>query len=89
MAAGVAHEVRNPLMAIKLLVQTALDRGESACLRRRDLEVLDEEVERLERLTRTFLDFARPPRPNKESLDVQAIIERSVELLATKPNCMT
>src|SRR5262249_38180945 len=54
-AAGFAHEVRNPLMSMKLLVQSAARRG--AGLSERGLGVLEEEIGRLETLTSTFLDF--------------------------------
>ncbi|MCX7699545.1 MAG: ATP-binding protein [Gemmataceae bacterium] len=84
MAAGVAHEVRNPLTAIKLLVQSALDRGPDAALSGRDLQVLDEEVARLERLTSTFLDFARPPRPEKRLIDVAEVLQRVLELVGPR-----
>ncbi len=84
MAAGVAHEVRNPLTAIKLLVQSALDRGPEASLTGRDLQVLDEEVARLERLTSTFLDFARPPRLEKRPVDLTEVTQRVLELIAPR-----
>ena len=84
MAAGVAHEVRNPLTAIKLLVQSALDRGADARLTGRDLQVLEEEVDRLERLTSTFLDFARPPRLQKQNVEVAEVTQRVLELIAPR-----
>src|SRR5260370_9425923 len=59
MAAGVAHELRNPLMSMKILVQSAADRGPAAGLAGRDLTVLEEEITRLEQLTTTLLAVAR------------------------------
>lgn len=70
MAAGIAHEIRNPLMAIKLLVQTAADRPGGPSLRPRDFQVLEEEIVRLEAIVSGFLDFARPPRPDPRPVDV-------------------
>ena len=70
MAAGIAHEIRNPLMAIKLLVQTATDRPGGPTLRPRDFQVLEEEIIRLEAIVSGFLDFARPPRPEPRPVDV-------------------
>jgi signal transduction histidine kinase len=84
MAAGVAHEVRNPLTAIKLLVQSALERGPDAQLNGRDLQVLEEEVDRLEQLTSTFLDFARPPRLEKQPVDLTEVAQRALNLLAPR-----
>jgi len=74
MAAGIAHEVRNPLTSIKLLVQAATDPRRSAGFRPRDLQVLEGEILRLEQIISTFLDFARPPRPDKKSVAVSELI---------------
>src|SRR5262249_16443557 len=48
MAAGMAHELRNPLMAMKILVQAVGEQGRTPVLKGRDLLVLDEEITRLE-----------------------------------------
>jgi signal transduction histidine kinase len=79
MAAGIAHEVRNPLMAIKLLVQAAADRPDGAAFRSRDLQVLEEEIVRLEQIVSGFLDFARPPRPDARPVDVTALVAQTVD----------
>lgn len=77
MAAGLAHEVRNPLMAIKLLVQAAGERRGS--FRGKDLQVLEEEIVRLEQIVSEFLDFARPPRLDPRPVDVKELAERAVD----------
>lgn len=69
MAAGIAHEVRNPLTVIKLLIQAATDPRRASGFRPQDLRVLEGEILRLEQIIRTFLDFARPPRPEKKPVD--------------------
>jgi signal transduction histidine kinase len=78
MAAGVAHEVRNPLMAIKLIVQAAADPGRSHRFGPRDLAVLEEEIVRLEDITANFLDFARPPSPDKKPVALLPVVEQAV-----------
>src|SRR4029079_13368788 len=75
MAAGIAHEVRNPLTSIKLLVQAATDPRRSAGFRPRDLQVLEGEILRLEQIISAFLDFARPPRPDKKSVAVGELLQ--------------
>ncbi len=80
LAAGLAHELRNPLMSVKLIVQTAAERGERG-LSARDLAVIEDEVTRLERLLQSFLDFARPPQPKKEAVDVVEVVEKTIGVI--------
>jgi signal transduction histidine kinase len=84
LAAGLAHEMRNPLMSMKLLVQSAAERGVTTSLHGRDLEILEEEITRLDRLIQTFLDFARPPRPDKRPLEVQAVLSQTVQFVSVR-----
>lgn len=63
-AARIAHELRNPLMSMKILVQAALEKGGSAALSGRDLLVLEEEMNRLEASIKALLEWsgrADPP----------------------------
>ncbi|VTS04200.1 sensor histidine kinase [Tuwongella immobilis] len=81
MAAGIAHEIRNPLMAIKILVQVAADRRSGQPLRARDLQVLEEEIVRLEQIVNGFLDFARPTRPELREVNLVELVQKSIERL--------
>jgi signal transduction histidine kinase len=85
MAAGLAHEIRNPLGAIKgaaqLLEDTSIpvDREE----RSREsypemLDVIIEETNRLNRVVSSFLDYARPYQGHPEALDVNDLIQRTM-----------
>jgi signal transduction histidine kinase len=79
MAAGIAHEIRNPLMAIKLLVQATAERQGGSLFKPRDLQVLEEEIIRLEQIVTGFLDFARPPRVDARPTDVKDLVERTLD----------
>lgn len=79
LAAGLAHELRNPLTSIKLLVQSAEERNTG--LEGRELQVLDEEVVRLERLLQTFLDLARPPKPKKQHVILNELVQETVDFV--------
>lgn len=81
MAAGFAHELRNPLTSMKILVQSASER---AGLGLRDLEVLEEEIIRLENLISTFLDFARPPQAVKRHLDLRQVVQHWQDLMTLR-----
>lgn len=87
LAAGLAHELRNPLMPMKMLVQAARSRssagtGEPAGLQGRQLEILEEEISRMESSIQSFLDFARPPSLEKRPSDLCALIESTLDLVA-------
>ncbi|MCS7021160.1 MAG: ATP-binding protein [Gemmataceae bacterium] len=84
MAAGIAHEIRNPLMAIKLLIQAAGERPGGPHLRPRDFQVLEEEIARLEQIVSGFLDFARPARPNPQAVDVVALASTVLDSIRPK-----
>jgi signal transduction histidine kinase len=81
LAAGVAHEVRNPLTAIKFRLfslRRALPAGFSD---HEDLTVVDGEIHRLERIVRDFLQFARPSEPALANLPVAPFLGEVRDLL--------
>jgi len=82
LAAGVAHEIRNPLTAIKTRVFTlkrglAADSSASA-----DAAIIEREIDRLERVVRDFLLFARPTDPEFITLTAGELFRQATELLA-------
>ncbi len=70
MAARLAHEIKNPLGAIRAAVQHLLSQADPAFPGRPLLEVVEGETHRLEELTRGILDFSRPVqvRPERQPL---------------------
>ena len=84
LAAGVAHEIRNPLTAIKawlFIQQRNLRRGTQE---HADAEVIAKEIERLERIVKDFLLFARPSEPQFESVPADQPLREVRELLGTQ-----
>lgn len=78
---GVAHEVRNPLSTIQMTLHAL---GKRQDLSRGDTERVDlalREVDRLEGLVSSLLDYGRPSRPHKAAVDVAALIQRSIDLV--------
>ncbi len=82
LAAGLAHELRNPLTAMKTIVDAARRDPQTESLNARDLAVLDEEIQRLNRSLQSFLDYARPPASAKRRVDLASVVERTRQLLA-------
>lgn len=74
LAAGVAHEVRNPLTGIKFLVEGALRPGNRTPLSEEDLRLIHQEVVRIGRTVQGLLDFARTPPPDRRRYDLRDLV---------------
>ncbi|HKQ51143.1 MAG TPA: ATP-binding protein [Pyrinomonadaceae bacterium] len=85
---GIAHEVKNPLNAMVIhleLLRSKLQRiSPAADDARPQLDILTSEIQRLDRVVQTFLDFTRPPRVNLRPLDVNQILEETLALAAVE-----
>ena len=85
LAAGLAHEIRNPLNGAQLhisFLQRALEKQHADPDMLEAAGVVGDEIKRLARLVSEFLGFARPSALVKKRLVVQALIARAVELTA-------
>jgi signal transduction histidine kinase len=84
LAAGVAHEIRNPLMGIKMLVEASLRPQSPRPLNMEDSQVIYREVKRLEQTVQQFLNFARLPAPEIAPCDLLEIIRQAWELVRVR-----
>jgi signal transduction histidine kinase len=78
---GVAHEVKNPLNAILLHVEVAkakLSRGDTDV--NPQMEIISNEILRLDRVVKTFLDFTRPVELKLETVPVRRLLDEVLEL---------
>lgn len=79
LAAGVAHEIRNPLTAIKFRLFSLKKSLPPAASE--DASVIANEISRLERIVKDFLEFARPSEPELVAMPAQRIVQEVHELL--------
>ncbi len=83
MAAGLAHEIRNPLGSIKGASQYLIpdiNQSDAQDL----LKVINDEVDRLNRVVSKFLDYAGPFRLNLQNSDINEILAKSSDLVSQK-----
>ena len=83
MAAGLAHEIRNPLGSIKGAAQFLQPPAATAATATREgtrefLDIIVEEVNRLNKIVSQFLDYARPYRGEQRPLDVADVLKKTL-----------
>ncbi|NQU07700.1 MAG: GAF domain-containing protein [Candidatus Abyssubacteria bacterium] len=84
LAAGMAHEIKNPLVSIKTFAQLLPTRYEDKDFRDTFSSITIEEVERINNIVEKLLEFARPTAPLFESVDMIEIIEEVLLLLTAE-----
>jgi two-component system, NtrC family, sensor histidine kinase HydH len=81
LAAGVAHEIRNPLSSIKGIASYFKNKFDEDSDDKEAAGVMIGEVDRLNRVITELLEFARPTQLNLKSTDVNDLLEHSVRLI--------
>lgn len=80
LAAGVAHEIGNPLMALSMAAQS-LERRSCDDYTRKKLALIREHIDRIARIVRQMSELARPQSGQKASCDLNQIIRRAVDMV--------
>jgi len=84
LGASLAHEIRNPLVTIKTIAQSAKTRYQDPEFKRLLIELVPAEIERIEGLVSGLMDLGRPQHPHFESLRLNEVVETSVQLVRPK-----
>ncbi len=80
--AGVAHEVKNPLNSMRLWIENLkqaipppeIPNGGTSPIAHQAVQILDSEIDRLDRVVKTFLDFSRPVEMEMGELEVNELL---------------
>ena len=83
-AAGIAHELRNPLVGIGSTAKVLLDDFETDDPKRNDIEVILSETRRLDRIVSQIVDYARPRRPAPARIDLNRLVGEVSKMLRTR-----
>ncbi|MGD9041055.1 MAG: ATP-binding protein [Desulfobacteraceae bacterium] len=81
LAAGIAHEIRNPLSSIKGFATYFRERYKDIPEDQKTAEIMVQEVERLNRVIGQLLEFARPMSVRKKSTSIQSVIQHSLKMI--------
>ena len=81
LAAGVAHELRNPLTSVKLLLQHASRHPSDFKISESQLELILNEIRRMESTIQGLLDFSRTPALHRVRHDLRETLHRSLNLV--------
>jgi signal transduction histidine kinase/putative methionine-R-sulfoxide reductase with GAF domain len=81
LAAGIAHEIRNPLTSINILIHSLTENLPSENSHWEDLKVIEEEIHRINEIVDQFLRFAKPLPPILEKAEIIPIFEETLHLL--------
>jgi len=85
MAAGIAHEIRNPLTAMRGSVEILRSHANLHPKDEKLLDILIRESDRLNQFIEDFLNYARPRKYEKQPLDLVPVLRDSVTLLRNSP----
>ena len=85
-AAGLAHEIKNPLAGIKVAVEVLSDESNLAPEYQDTLSKVIAEIKRIELLIKSLLDFARPPKPQFMKVDLNSLLEASLAFMTKNSN---
>jgi len=80
MLAGVAHELNNPLTAILGVTELLRERAGLDEPMKRQLDLTHRQARRAARIVQNLLEFSRPASPQKKPVDLNSIIERTLQL---------
>ncbi len=81
LAAGMAHEIKNPLVAIKTFTQLMPEKFDDEEFKSKFTVLVGQEVDRIDRLVEQLLDFARPNVPELQPVNLGEVIDETLMLL--------
>ncbi|HET8562661.1 MAG TPA: ATP-binding protein [Candidatus Binatia bacterium] len=88
-AGGFAHEIRNPMTSIKTFIQLAPERKDDPEFISEFSKVVNDDVDRIERLIQEILDYARYMQPKLTEEDLNEIVSSCLYFVAVKADSMS
>ncbi len=83
-AAGLAHEINNPLTTIKMLINSIEEKDVNSTERRHALRIIAEEIDKVASMIVRFMDLTHPRRMRSEPVVIEKVIDRTLALVRPK-----
>jgi PAS domain S-box-containing protein len=81
LSAGMAHEIKNPLVSIKTFAQLLPERYQDSDFRDTFSNLIGHEIDRIDSLVNQLLRFARPAKPHLQPMHLHEVLEKSLLLV--------
>lgn len=81
-AMGLAHEIKNPLAAIKTFVEYLPERHDDPLFRTEFTKIVGKEIDRINAIVQSLSDFAKPVLLRVETVDIQQVVKDTLTLLS-------
>lgn len=81
LAASIAHEMNNPLATIGLRLESLLGKYRDGDPQRREMEVIEQEIDRMARLVSALLQFSRRTQKFVSTVDIEEEVEKTIDLI--------
>ncbi len=83
-AAGMAHEIKNPLASIKIFAEFLPEKYDDPDFRRKFSRIVQSEVDRINGIVHELLDFAKPAPLKLEPVNIGQLVEETAQLLSNQ-----
>ncbi|MDD5594134.1 MAG: ATP-binding protein [Candidatus Margulisbacteria bacterium] len=84
MAAGMAHEIKNPLVSLRTFTQLLQQKWDDKEFREKFSSIIPHEIERINRIAESLLKFGRPMKPELTRVEVNALLEEVLLLFESE-----
>lgn len=81
LGSGIVHEIKNPLTSIMMLTGMVLSMDSLDDKSKKYISIIDQEAQRILRLSQNILSFARPRKPEMKTVELKTVIEETAALV--------
>ncbi|OGC25411.1 hypothetical protein A2291_00715 [candidate division WOR-1 bacterium RIFOXYB2_FULL_42_35] len=84
MAAGMAHEIKNPLVSLRTFTQLLIQKWDDQEFREKFASIIPQEIERINRIAESLLKFGKPMKPEHKAVDINGLLDEVLMLFESE-----